>query len=110
MASYNDFEKIDIRVGRVIEVKPFPEAKKPAFKLTVDFGDNIGLKNTSAQLSDNYSPETLLNKSVLGVVNIGSKQIGTYTSEVLILGVPDHENNTVLIVPEKNVPPGGKLY
>ncbi len=109
MASINDFIAIDIRVGKIVEVKDFREARNPSYKLKVDFGEDVGIKKSSAQIVANYSKEDLLNRLVLGVVNFPSRQIGPFVSEVLILGVPDKNNQTVLIKPDSNVPLGGKL-
>lgn len=110
MATYDDFQKLDIRVGKVIEVEDFPEAHKPAYKLSIDFGTEIGTKKSSAQLPRNYSKTDLKGKLVLGVVNFPSRQIGPVVSEVLTLGVPDDEHECVLITVDKAVPLGGKLY
>ena len=110
MATIEDFNKIDVRVGRIIEVEDFPEAKKPTYKLKIDFGKEIGIKRSCAQLVKNYSKEDLMGKLVLGVVNFPLRQIGPATSEVLILGVPDLNHECVLIQPERQVELGGKLY
>ena len=110
MAIYEDFEKLDIRVGKIIEVEDFPEARKPSYKLKIDFGPEIGIKQSCAQLPQNYSKDELKNKLVLGVVNFPARQIGSAVSEVLTLGVPDQEGNCILITPDKKVPIGGKLY
>jgi tRNA-binding protein len=110
MATIEDFQKIEIRVGRILEVEDFPEAKKPAYKLTIDFGSEIGIKKSSAQITHYYSKEHLKNKLVLGVVNFPPRKIGPFVSEVLTLGLPDSQNNVVLIQPEREVPIGGKLY
>lgn len=110
MATIDDFEKLDIRTGKIIEVIDFPEAKNPSYKLLIDFGDEIGLKKSSAQLTQKYLKTDLLNKLVLAVVNFPPRQIGPSISEVLTLGVPDKEGNTVLIIPENEVPKGSKLY
>jgi tRNA-binding protein len=107
---YPDFEKIDIRVGRIVDIQDFPEARKPAYKLWVDFGTDIGIKKTSAQVTQNYSPETLKGKLVAAVVNFPPRQIGKYMSEILVLGFPDTEGNVTLISPDKDVPLGGKLF
>ncbi len=107
---YTDFEKVDIRVGRIVDVQDFPEARKPALKLWVDFGHSIGIKKTSAQVTQNYSAETLKGKLVAGVVNFPPRQIGKYMSEFLVLGFPDTEGNVTLITPDKDVPLGGKLF
>ena len=110
MATIDDFEKLDIRAGKVIAVEEFPEARKPAWKLTIDFGAEIGLKKSSAQLTHHYTKEQLLKRMVMGVTNFPPMQIGPFVSEVLVVGVPDQQGNTVLVVPEKIVLPGAKLY
>lgn len=111
MATYDDFIKLDVRVGRIIEVDDFPEAKKPSYKLTIDFGSEIGIKKSSAQLVKYYKKEELVNKLVLGVVNFPAKQIGPFSSEVLTLGVPDESYECILVVPDKDAAVvGGKLY
>ena len=107
---YADFEKIDIRVGRIIRAEPFPEARKPAIRLWVDFGPGIGEKRSSAQLIRHYTPEGLVCRQVLAVVNFPPRQIGPVLSEVLVLGVPDEEGQVVLIGPGHEVPLGGKLF
>jgi tRNA-binding protein len=111
MATYEDFKKLDIRVGKIISVEDFPEAKKPAYKLKIDFGTDIGIKNSSAQLVKNYTKQELVDRLVLGVVNFPPRQIGPFVSEVLTLGVPDGENECILIEPNKNQATiGGQLY
>lgn len=110
MATYEDFQKLDIRVGKIIEVNDFPEARKPAFKLKIDFGEEIGIKKSSAQLPQNYTKEELKGKLVLGVVNFPPRQIGPVVSEVLTLGIPDSQGECILITPDKEVPLGGRLY
>ena len=110
MATIEDFNKFDIRVGRILTVEEFPEARKPAFKITIDFGAELGQKRSSAQLVDNYTIGELLGMQVLAVVNFPPRQIGTFLSEVLIVGVPDESGNCILVVPEDLVPLGGKLY
>ncbi len=110
MATIEDFNKFDIRVGRILSVEEFPEARKPAFKITIDFGPELGQKRSSAQLVDNYTIGELLGMQVLAVVNFPPRQIGTFLSEVLIVGVPDESGNCILVVPEDLVPLGGKLY
>lgn len=110
MATYEDFQKLDIRVGKIIEIEDFPEARKPAYKLKIDFGEEIGIKRSSAQLPQNYSKEDLKDKLVLGVVNFPSRQIGPVISEVLTLGIPDENGECTLVTPDKNVPIGGQLY
>ena len=106
----DDFLKVEIRVGRIVAVEPFPQARKPAFKLTVDFGPEIGNKRSSAQITVNHSPENLVGTLVLAVVNFPPRQIGPFLSEVLTLGVPDAEGNVMLIRPDRDVPVGGRLY
>ena len=108
--SFDDFLKVDIRVGRITRAEPFPEARKPAFKLWVDFGEGIGEKRSSAQITRHYAPEELIGRQVLAVVNFPPRQIGTVKSEVLVLGVPDAEGEVVLIGPGHDVPLGGRLY
>lgn len=107
---YSDFEKVDIRVGRIVDVQDFPEARKPAFKLWVDFGPDLGTKKTSAQVTQNYTKEELVGRLVAGVVNFPPRQIGKYMSEFLVLGFPDENGNVTLIRPDKDVPLGGKLF
>ncbi len=108
--TFDDFLKIDIRVGTIIDVQEFPEAKKPAFKLWVDFGPEIGIKKTSAQITANYKLEELIGRQVAGVVNFPPRQIGKYMSEFLVLGFPDDKEAVTLIAPSKPVPNGGRLY
>jgi tRNA-binding protein len=108
--SYAEFERIDIRVGRIIAVEDFPAARKPAYKLRIDFGAEIGVKRSSAQATKHYSRDQLLNRLVVAVVNLSPKQIGPYMSEVLTLGVPDGDGDVVLLVPERDVPLGGRMY
>jgi tRNA-binding protein len=110
MISYAEFENVDIRVGRIVRADPFPEARKPAYKLQIDFGPEIGVKRSSAQLRGRYRAEDLAGRLVLGVVNFPPRQIGPVMSEVLTLGVPDGEGNVVLIVPDADVPLGGRLF
>jgi tRNA-binding protein len=110
MIAYQDFEKVDIRVGEIIKVEDFPEARKPAYKLTIDFGEKIGIKKSSAQIVANYSKEELLQKFVICVVNFPPKQIGPFISEVLTLGVEDELGNVVLLSPTKNAKLGSKMY
>ena len=110
MATYDDFQKLDIRVGKIIEVDDFPEAKKPSYKLKIDFGKEIGIKKSCAQLARNYSKEQLAGKLVLCVVNFPPRQIGPALSEVLTLGVPSKDEECILIEPEREVPVGGRLY
>ena len=109
MISYQDFEKVDIRVGEIVKVEDFPEARKPAYKLTIDFGTEIGIKESSAQITKHYSKEELVGKLVIGVVNFPPKQIGPFVSETLILGLSDEKGDVVLLSPTKEVPKGGKM-
>jgi len=108
--TFDDFLKVDIRVGRILAVDLFPQARKPAFKLTIDFGPEIGTKQSSAQITVNHTPEDLVGTLVLAVVNFPPRQIGPFLSEVLTLGVPDANGNVVLIRPDRDVPVGGRLY
>jgi tRNA-binding protein len=108
--SFDDFMKVDIRVGVVVAAEPFPEARKPAIKLRIDFGLEIGEKKSSAQVTKHYSPEALIGKRVLAVVNFPPRQIGKFMSEVLTLGVPDEEGAVVLIAPDLATPIGGRLF
>ena len=108
--SFDDFLKVDVRVGRVIEAEDFPEARKPAYKMRIDFGPDIGIKKTSAQITKQYTPDTLVGKLVMAVVNFPPRQIGPVMSEVLTLGVPDEDGEVVLLTPDKDVPIGGRLY
>ena len=110
MAAIEDFNKLDIRVGKIIDVEDFPEAKKPSYRLKIDFGQEIGIKMSCAQLVANYSKNELKEKLIFGVVNFPPRQIGPATSEVLVLGVPGKNGQCVLIVPERSVDIGGKLY
>jgi tRNA-binding protein len=111
MATHDDFEKVDVRVGTIVSVEEFPEARKPAYKLTIDFGKDIGTKRSSARLVAHYTKEELIGKKVLGVVNFPPRQIGPFVSEVLTLGVPDEKGECVLIVPDKgDAIVGGRLY
>jgi tRNA-binding protein len=107
---FDDFLKVDVRVGTIVEVGDFPEARKPAFKLVVDFGPEIGKRKSSAQVTKHYVKDELLGRLVLAVVNFPPKQIGKYLSEVLVLGVPDPDGEVVLIAPERPVPLGGRLF
>lgn len=110
MIAYEDFQKLDIRVGRITRVEPFPEARKPAYRLWVDFGAEIGEKRSSAQITRHYPPDDLLGRQVLAVVNFPPRQIGPVRSEVLVLGLPDAEGEVVLIAPERDVPLGGRMF
>jgi tRNA-binding protein len=108
--TYADFEKLDIRVGRIIDAKPFPEARKPAIQLWIDFGEAIGTKTSSAQITIHYKPDQLIGRQVIAVVNFPPRQIGPFTSEVLTLGLPGDGGEVVLIRPDFPVPDGGKLF
>jgi tRNA-binding protein len=108
--SFDDFMKVDVRVGRIVEASEFPEARKPAFKLQIDFGDEIGIKKSSAQITVNHTLEDLPGTLVLAVVNFPPRQIGPVMSEVLTLGVPDENGEVMLIKPAGDVPIGGRLY
>lgn len=108
--TFDDFLKVDIRVGRIIAAEAFPQARKPAFKLTIDFGPEIGTKRSSAQITVNHTLEELVGSLVLAVVNFPPRQIGPFISEVLTLGVPDANGDVMLIRPDKEVPVGGRLY
>ena len=108
--SFDDFMKVDIRVGTITRAEPFPEARKPALKLWVDFGPGLGEKRSSAQITRHYAPETLVGRQVLAVVNFPPRQIGKVLSEVLVLGVPDADGEVVLVGPDQDVPEGGRLF
>ncbi|MFQ5956107.1 MAG: tRNA-binding protein [Kiloniellales bacterium] len=108
--SYRDFAKVDIRVGTVIEAEPMPEARRPAYRLVLDFGPEIGAKKASAQITAHYRPAELKGRQVAAVVNFPPKQIGKTLSEVLVLGFPDADGEVVLIAPDQQVPNGGRLY
>jgi tRNA-binding protein len=108
--SYAEFDRIDIRVGRIIEIQDFPEARKPAYKLRIDFGPEVGVRKSSAQATKYYAKDDLIGRLVIAVVNFRPKQIGPYLSEVLTLGVPDGEGDVVLLVPEREVPIGGRMF
>jgi tRNA-binding protein len=110
MIDFDDFLKVDVRVGRVISAEPFPEARKPAIKMVVDFGVEIGTRKTSAQVTRHYVPEALVGRQVLAVVNFPPRQIGKFMSEVLVLGVPDADGEVVLLGPDFEVPAGGRLF
>ena len=110
MITFDDFLKVDIRVGRIIEVEAFPEARKPAWKLKIDFGSDIGVKKSSAQITDLYDAESLLGRQILAVVNFPPRQIGPFMSEVLILGVSDAAGAIVLIKPDNEVKEGARLH
>ncbi len=107
---WEDFEKVEVKVGRVVDAEPFPEARKPSIKLTVDFGPGVGEKRTSAQLTAHYDPEALVGKQVVAVVNFPPKRIAGFKSEVLVLGVPDENGEVVLLSPDLEVPEGGRMF
>lgn len=107
---YADFDRVDIRAGTIIEVEPFPEARKPAYKMKIDFGPQIGVKKTSAQITRHYTPETLVGRQVMAVVNFPPRQIGSFMSEILVLGLPDSDGEVVLLGPDQAVPNGGRMY
>jgi len=109
-ASIEDFLKLDIRVGRVVAAEPFPEARKPAYRLQIDFGAEIGHRRSSAQITDRYDPETLVGRLVLAVVNFPPRRIGPFLSEVLTLGVTDADGAVVLVAPDQDAPPGARLH
>ena len=108
--TFDDFMKVDVRVGQVLAVDPFPEARKPAWKLTIDFGPDIGVKKSSAQITVHYSRDQLLGRKVAAVVNFPPRQIGPFMSEVLTLGFPDAAGEVVLIGVDREIPPGGRLF
>lgn len=110
MISFEDFTKVDIKVGKILKAEDFPEARKPAYKLTIDFGPEVGIKSSSAGITKHYTKEELLGKLVVCVVNFPSKQVGPFTSEVLTLGLPDENGDVVLVSPTKEVPLGAKLF
>lgn len=110
MISFADFERVDIRVGRIVTAEPFPQARKPAYRLQIDFGLPLGTKTSSAQLTVRYRLEELRGRLVLAVVNLPPRQIGPFLSEVLTLGVPDDTGAVVLVTPDEEVAPGGKLF
>jgi tRNA-binding protein len=108
--TFDDFMKLDMRVGRITRAEPFPEARKPAIKLWVDLGDELGVKKSSAQITKHYDPEALIGQQVMAVVNFPPRQIGKFMSEILVLGVPDADGEVVLIRPDIDVPQGGRLF
>jgi tRNA-binding protein len=107
---FDDFLKVDIRVGKVVDAQPYPEARKPAIKLWVDFGGELGVKKSSAQITKHYAPEMLIGKQVMAVVNFPPRQIGKFMSEILVLGLPDEDGEVVLIGPDHSVPLGGRMH
>jgi tRNA-binding protein len=109
-ATIDDFEKLDIRVGTITDARPFPEARRPALRLWIDFGDAIGIKQSSAQITVHYKPDQLIGRQVCAVVNFPPRQIGPFVSEVLTLGLPDENGEVVLIKPDFKLPDGGRLY
>jgi len=110
LISFDDFLKVDIRAGKILSVQEFPEARNPSYRLLIDLGEEIGIRKSIAQLTVHYKPEDLQGKMVLCVVNFPPRQIGKSVSEVLTLGVPDRNNDCVLVVPDKDIPAGGRLY
>ena len=108
--TFDDFLKVDVRVGRIVRAEPYPEARKPAIKMWIDFGDELGKKKTSAQVTAHYTPEGLVGKQVMAVVNFPPRQIGKFMSEVLVLGMPDADGEVVLVGPDTKVPVGGRLH
>jgi tRNA-binding protein len=110
IASVTDFEKIDIRVGTIVDAQPFPEARRPAIRLWIDFGADVGQKTSSAQITGHYRPDQLIGRQVCAVVNFPPRQIGNFMSEVLTLGLPSEEGEVILIRPDFKVPDGGRLY
>lgn len=110
MITFDDFMKVDIRVGQITRADPYPEARKPAIKLWVDFGPELGVKKSSAQITRHYTPEALVGRKVVAVVNFPPRQIGKFMSEILVLGVPDADGEVVLLTPDLDVPIGGRMF
>jgi len=110
MLDFETFLKVDMRVGQILRAAPYPEARKPAIKLWVDFGPEIGERKTSAQITDNYTPDSLIGRMVVGVVNFPPRQIGKFMSEFLVLGAEDEHGGIVLLTPESNAPLGGRIH
>ena len=108
--TFDDFLKVDVRVGRIVRAEPYPEARKPAIKMWIDFGDELGKKKTSAQVTAHYTPEGLVGKQVMAVVNFPPRQIGKFMSEVLVLGMPDADGEVVLVGTDTEGPVGGRLH
>lgn len=108
--SFDDFLKVDIRVGRVVHAEPYPEARKPAIKMQVDFGGDLGIKKSSAQVTAHYTPEALVGRQVMAVVNFPPRQIGKFMSEVLVLGVPDEAGEVILLKPDLDAPVGARMF
>jgi tRNA-binding protein len=108
--TYDDFQRVEVRVGRVQRAEPFPEARRPAIRLWIDFGAEVGVRKTSAQITRYYDPADLPGRLVLAVTNFAPKQIGTFMSEVLVLGVPDEDGEVVLVEPGREVPVGGRMF
>ncbi|WP_421994210.1 tRNA-binding protein [Roseococcus sp.] len=108
--TYDDFERAEIRVGTIVDAQPFPEARKPALQLWVDFGEPLGIRKSSAQLTAHYAPDKLIGRQVMAVVNFPPRQIGPFRSEVLVLGVPDDNGDVVLLKPDLRVPDGGRMF
>ncbi|WP_308916465.1 tRNA-binding protein [Jannaschia sp. LMIT008] len=108
--TFDDFQAVDIRVGTIVRAEPFPEARKPAIKMWIDFGPELGERKTSAQVTAHYAPGTLIGRQVVAVVNFPPRQIGPFMSEVLVLGLPDRAGEVVLLAPDQPVPEGGRMH